>query len=174
MEILNSVLFLIFAYIFLFSSISKIKDYVNHIEVVKSYKILPDIFSKYLVNIFLFIELLASLMIIFRVFMTYSVIALFLLTAIYSVAIIINLARGRKDLSCGCGGVLGDHNISYRLVIRNSLILLGLFLVISLPNANLLIKEYIYMNVLIISVFIFYLIFSETILLRMKTKELLS
>lgn len=82
MEMFNSVLFLIFAYIFLFSAISKIKDYENHIEVVKSYKILPDVFAKYLVNLFLLIELLASLMIIFRVYMTYSVIALSILTFI--------------------------------------------------------------------------------------------
>lgn len=174
MEMFNSILILIFAYIFLFSAISKIKDYENHIEVVKSYKILPDTFAKYLVNLFLLIELLASLMIILRLFMNYSVIALSILTVIYSVAIIINLARGRKDLSCGCGGVLGDHVISYKLVIRNLIILIGLFSSMTFPKTSLLFQEYIILNVLIIAGFIFYLLLSETILLKKKTKELLS
>ncbi|WP_225321743.1 MauE/DoxX family redox-associated membrane protein [Psychrobacillus sp. AK 1817] len=170
----SSILLLIFAYIFLFSATSKMKDYKSHIELVTNYKIFPVIFSKYLVNLFLLIELLASLMIILRVFTNYSVMALSILTVIYSIAIIINLARGRKDLSCGCGGVLGDHYISYRLVIRNLIIIIGLFSSIILPKISLLFLEYINLNILIIAGFIFYLLLRETILLKSKTKELLS
>ncbi|MBJ6950286.1 hypothetical protein JG666_23760, partial [Vibrio cholerae] len=42
-----------------------------------------------------------------------------LLLLVYSVAISINLLRGRKEISCGCGGVLGNHKLSWMLVVRN-------------------------------------------------------
>lgn len=55
------------------------------------------------------------------------------LLVVFSGAIGINLARGRRDLSCHCGGVLGDHRISWWLVARNGLLLLATVLLISLP-----------------------------------------
>ncbi|MGO4119283.1 MauE/DoxX family redox-associated membrane protein, partial [Rhizobium ruizarguesonis] len=48
----------------------------------------------------------------------------FTLLVVYSVAITINLVRGRNEISCGCGGVLGTHNLSWKLVIRNIFLLL--------------------------------------------------
>ncbi len=55
------------------------------------------------------------------------------LLVVFSGAIGINLARGRHDLSCHCGGALGDHRISWWLVGRNGLLLLATSLLISLP-----------------------------------------
>ncbi|HLZ63166.1 MAG TPA: MauE/DoxX family redox-associated membrane protein, partial [Ktedonosporobacter sp.] len=52
---------------------------------------------------------------------------------VFSGAMGINLARGRRDLSCHCGGALGDHRISWWLVGRNALLLAATVLLISLP-----------------------------------------
>lgn len=58
--------------------------------------------------------------------------ALFLL---FSGAILINLFRGRRDLSCHCGGMLGDHRISWWLVGRNGLLVASiLFLLFTPPD----------------------------------------
>src|SRR5579859_651937 len=55
------------------------------------------------------------------------------LLIVFSGAMGINLARGRRDLSCHCGGALGDHRISWWLVGRNALLLAATVLLISLP-----------------------------------------
>jgi hypothetical protein len=53
----------------------------------------------------------------------------------FSGAIIINLVRGRFDLSCHCAGALGDHHISWWLVGRNGL-LVGCLLVLLLTPSD--------------------------------------
>jgi hypothetical protein len=62
-----------------------------------------------------------------------SLLTICLLT-VFSGAMGINLARGRLDLSCHCGGALGDHRISWWLVGRNGLLLAATVLLISLPT----------------------------------------
>nr|BBH93694.1 hypothetical protein KTA_18930 [Thermogemmatispora argillosa] len=41
------------------------------------------------------------------------------LLLLFSLAISINLFRGRRDLSCHCGGPLGDEPLSWLLIARN-------------------------------------------------------
>jgi hypothetical protein len=43
------------------------------------------------------------------------------LLALYAAAIGANLARGRRDIDCGCGGPLGRQALSEALVLRNLL-----------------------------------------------------
>ena len=52
----------------------------------------------------------------------------FLLLLVVSAAVAVNLLRGRTEISCGCGGGSGDQQISWGLILRNSLfvLLLGL------------------------------------------------
>ena len=48
------------------------------------------------------------------------------LLALVTVAVVINLLRGRKEISCGCGGASGDQQLSWALVARNLLLALAL------------------------------------------------
>lgn len=41
------------------------------------------------------------------------------LLAVVTLAVTINLLRGRTDISCGCGGASGDQKLSWALVARN-------------------------------------------------------
>ena len=47
------------------------------------------------------------------------------LLTVYSSAIALNLARGRRDLDCGCLGPAGRQPISGWLLVRNSLFIAG-------------------------------------------------
>lgn len=47
----------------------------------------------------------------------WALIVLAALVALYALAIGINLARGRRDIDCGCGGE--SHPLSWGLVLRN-------------------------------------------------------
>jgi hypothetical protein len=56
------------------------------------------------------------------------------LLSLYGLAIAINLARGRRDIDCGCGGPLGRQTLSEALLLRNAL-LAGAALAAALPVA---------------------------------------
>ena len=47
------------------------------------------------------------------------------LLALYSGALAINLARGRRDLDCGCLGPAHRQPVSYGLLVRNALLAAG-------------------------------------------------
>ena len=48
------------------------------------------------------------------------------LLAVVTAAVVINLLRGRPELSCGCGGASADQELSWSLVARN--VVLGVVL----------------------------------------------
>jgi len=54
------------------------------------------------------------------------------LLALYSLAIGVNLARGRRDIDCGCGGPAGRVRLRPALLARNA-VLIGLALAVALP-----------------------------------------
>ena len=56
---------------------------------------------------------------------------------IFTFAIIINLFRGRTDLSCHCGGIIGNHIISWWLVGRNCVLVLCFILLLCTPPDSL-------------------------------------
>lgn len=55
------------------------------------------------------------------------------LFVLFTTAIVINLVRGRRDLSCHCSGALGNHSISWWLVGRNGIFIVGLLLLLLTP-----------------------------------------
>jgi len=57
------------------------------------------------------------------------------LLTLVTTAVVINLARGRTDIDCGCGGANGEQRLSWALVARNAL--LGFALVVAaMPTAT--------------------------------------
>lgn len=79
------------------------------------------------------LELLLGIAIISGVFLVPALLLGILLLSVYTAALIINLRRGRSELSCGCGGILGNHQISWWMVGRNILLLAGTLLLLITP-----------------------------------------
>lgn len=52
-----------------------------------------------------------------------------------SLAVVINLLRGRRDIDCGCGGASGDQTLSWALVGRNA-VLSGLLVIGTLSSSS--------------------------------------
>ncbi len=71
----------------------------------------------------------------FRVEAALTAAALF---AVYGAAIAVNLARGRRDIDCGCTFGGGDAPISAGLVLRNAALALASFAAAAPPAARLL------------------------------------
>lgn len=113
--------------VFVSSAVSKLKDWNAHLAVVAEYRMVPVRWNSWMARLDPIAELLAGLLL----FIGYQQpLALFLLIGllfVYGTAIGTNLVRGRRDLSCGCGGLAGNHPISWFLVLRNGF-LVGLAL----------------------------------------------
>jgi hypothetical protein len=56
------------------------------------------------------------------------------LLAVYTVAIVLNLGRGRSRIDCGCAGPAGSLPLSWSLAVRNAVLII-LSLVAALPTA---------------------------------------
>lgn len=120
--------FLIFlSALFISSSFSKIRNYEEHKMVVKNYNLLP----KRSISMFMFIEvsleLLTGIGLLLTPVQISSIYLAIIMLVIFTIAVAINLLRGRTNISCGCGGIVGNHQLSWKLVFRNlCLIVAGL------------------------------------------------
>lgn len=110
---------ILLAIIFISSAISKLKDINGHGALIAEYKITPINWSNPLAWINCIFELLAGILLFIGYFQSPSLIVIIIFLVGYSFAVGINLVRGRSEMSCGCGGVVGDNPISWFLVIRN-------------------------------------------------------
>ncbi|ENQ3108704.1 DoxX family membrane protein [Bacillus cereus] len=113
--------------LFLSSSISKLLYFSKHVVIVEEYKILPKKFTKFFSRIEVSFELICSISLILGLLQPWVGAILLLLLIMYTIGIIVNLCRKRTNISCGCGGIAGDHNLSWVLAFRN-LFLIGLII----------------------------------------------
>ncbi len=81
-------------------------------------------------------ELLASLGLFSGLLFTPALVLALFLLAVFSGAIFINLVRGRQDLSCHCGEMFGDHQISWLLLGRNGFLISALLVLLVTPLDN--------------------------------------
>ena len=101
--------------LFLDSAIHKVQDYRDFVSILAGYKIVPFSTVWVLGGIVTFTEFFAVLGLLLTVpFLKY--LAALLLVG-YAIAIQINIARGRTEIDCGCGGQ--SQPISQALVNRN-------------------------------------------------------
>ncbi|MGM7684749.1 MauE/DoxX family redox-associated membrane protein [Cytobacillus sp. Hm23] len=116
-------------YMFLSSSLIKLFDMQSHYLSVSAYQIVPERYTFSFSIMDAIYELIIAVCLIFGVFLELTLINGALLLSVYTVAIAVNLRRGRTDLDCGCGGLVGNHKISPKLIWRNvSLIVIILIL----------------------------------------------
>lgn len=140
MEALSVIFRILLAILFISSGVSSLRHWQVHLGIIKDYRILPEPLVqwfailehavKWLVGIFLLLGMHSSL-----AALTGSGLLL-----MYSIAVTINLLRGRKELSCGCGGLAGNHLLSWKLIVRN-LFLIGMCLwvnQVAVPYGSLL------------------------------------
>ncbi|NTU32688.1 methylamine utilization protein MauE [Brevibacillus sp. HB1.1] len=119
MEELGLLFRLILAFLFLSTFVSKIIDMGTHLSIVRAYQIIPYSWSKSFTYMDLVLQAAVAISLLIGLFTTLGLSLAVLLLGAYTLAISINLARGRKKISCGCGGMAGNHFLSWKLVLRN-------------------------------------------------------
>ena len=122
--------------IFLAGALDKFKDRHLFIGVVQAYGLLPVP----LVVVFAFLVASAELGIGLALWVPASwpaaQVAGIGLLAVVTAAVVINLLRGRTELSCGCGGASADQQLSWSLVARNAALASLLLSATAMPVAR--------------------------------------
>ncbi|RBP86585.1 methylamine utilization protein MauE [Cytobacillus firmus] len=179
MKVITMMILILTGYIFLFSSLSKLKNMEAHLIIVKEYKILPLKLVRKFAVIDTSLEIITGICLILGLMLHFSLIMASILLIIYSLAIIINLLRGRSKIDCGCGGLMGSKKLSWKLIIRN-ILLLGIVLALyfnyqSSPNyiTHTFTKEYLISNLVILSLICTFLISSLLRVIQTEFSRLL-
>ncbi|TKD72286.1 MauE/DoxX family redox-associated membrane protein [Pseudalkalibacillus hwajinpoensis] len=139
---LTLLLQLVLGLIFLSSAIEKLVNFTKHVVAVKSYEILPDRFARPFSRVEVAIELVSSLLLIIGMFPWISITFLVFLLVLYSYAMVFNLLKGRKEFNCGCGGIMGDHRLSWLLVLRNLIMVLILMYIYNYSTAQMVTSNF--------------------------------
>ena len=139
MEILLLFLRLGIAIIPVTSAYTKMRDLANHEQSIQNYQIIPDRYAKTAAKFDAFAEMMVGLLLLVGLFYKVSLIFFTGLIVLYTLAILINLRRGRTSLSCGCGGIVGEKPISWKLIFRNlSIIIVAVMLFFSSTKVGIL------------------------------------
>lgn len=114
------------------SAFAKLRDVGAFAGAVAGYRLLPIALAKPAAGVFIAAELAIAAALFLPGLRVPAAIGTAGLFGLYTFAIAWNLARGRRDIDCGCGGPLGRQRISEALVVRNML-LVSAALVTALP-----------------------------------------
>jgi hypothetical protein len=114
--------------LFLVAAVHKLRDPAAFRVALAAYEIVPDGATAAVALVLPLIELAtaAGLLIVPAVLPAALVAALLL--GVYSAAIAVNLARGRRDLDCGCMGPAARQPIGAGLLVRNAVLVVAAFL----------------------------------------------
>lgn len=146
------------ATLFLTTGYEKLVDKEKHFAILKEYRILPKNYIRLLGTIEIYTELITGAMLLIGLFLKVFVLISITLFLIYSSAISINLIKGKKEISCGCGGIVGHHHLSWKLVIRNFIFIILAIILLNFYNylgtIDFLIKGFAFKNIFPFKVFV--------------------
>lgn len=113
------------------AAVHKLRDVRRFDEIFAAYELAPG--AGRLARLIPALELLVALGLLSEVTRPYAAAVGVALLLTYAAAIGVNLRRGRRDLSCGCGGPNDRRPIAPWMVGRNALIALALACAVLLP-----------------------------------------
>ncbi|HSD11435.1 MAG TPA: MauE/DoxX family redox-associated membrane protein [Candidatus Binatia bacterium] len=131
--VLNEVLALWLAAVFAVSAVMKLVDLESFAASVANYRLLPRWMEKPFASAVPLAEAASATGLSFAAARARGAAGVLALLAIFSAAIAINIARGRRDIDCGCFGAALRQGLSGWLLVRN-LVLAGAAAAVWLPS----------------------------------------
>ncbi len=119
------------AVMFLASAAGKLLDRDRFIEIVLAYEVLPKRLAVIFAALLPWLEAATGAMLLLGLATKLGAILSGVLLLSFSIAVGINLARGRTELDCGCFGSQQGQKISYKILVRD-VALIGLSLQVTL------------------------------------------
>jgi len=128
--------------IFLTGGWQKLHDLPLFKANVENYRLLPDGLTWVVAPFLAFWELAAGVLVLFGPTRTVAAELTVGLLLVVTAAVVMNLMRGRTEIDCGCGslgGHVGDQTLSWGLVIRNGVLVVGALLTLGEHAARVLV-----------------------------------
>jgi hypothetical protein len=125
------------ALVLLAGAAGKLRDRADFALAVEAYELVPERLVPAAALTFALLELTSGLLLAAPWTRMAGAALALLVMALATAAVIVNLARGRRVLDCGCGGLSGRQPISWWLVLRNTMLALVLLAVLALPGLSL-------------------------------------
>jgi hypothetical protein len=120
------------ACIFVLAAIHAMRDWADFSGIVEQYRIAPRRLALAAARILPPLELVTAAALPLPMTSTLGALLGLCLMTLFTVAVAVNLARGRVSIDCGCGGASGQK-LSTGLVIRNVVVMFGLFVALVAP-----------------------------------------
>jgi len=108
--------------VFLTGGLHQWRDRAMFAAVVEGYALLPRALVTPIALGLPLVEIATGLMLLWPTTGTAGALAGLIILCAVSLAVVINLLRGRRDIDCGCGGASGDQTLSWPLVGRNAVL----------------------------------------------------
>jgi uncharacterized membrane protein YphA (DoxX/SURF4 family) len=118
---------LLLSYLFVVGGWQKLADTAYFQQVITDYQVVPASWSPWVARALPIVEICAGLALLIPMLQRSALAAVALLLAGYTVAMALNIARGRRDLDCGCAGPGQEQTVGGWLLGRN-LVLISLAL----------------------------------------------
>jgi hypothetical protein len=107
------------ALIFALSALQKLRDLLTFESAIEAYELAPAALVKPLTIALPILELGAAVTLVPEPTRQLGALLAMLVLTIVTLAIVLNLLRGRTDVACGCGGIEDEQVLSWSLVVRN-------------------------------------------------------
>lgn len=120
------------AWVFAQAALHKLRDASGFTAIVRGYRLVPEAAAPIVTAALVPCECVAVAALVLPGLAPAGAAMVALLLVVYSIAIGINLARGRRDVDCGCLGPGHRQTLSGWLLVRNAA-LLGISVAVALP-----------------------------------------
>lgn len=107
----------------------KVSDPPRFESTLEAYRLLPSRLAKVVTKVLPVAEIAVSLSLLLPVY-HWAALGAVALLVLYSVAITVNLARGRREIDCGCFGPAARVPLSGVLIVRNTMLIAAAALVL--------------------------------------------
>ncbi len=116
-------------------ALDKAKDMAGFSAIVKAYGILPLGWHGLFARVFVLAEIAAGVLLLMPGWQARGAVLALAVLALATLGLAYNLARGHRDMDCGCGGPAGQGGgLTWWLVLRNAV--LGLWALPALTAAT--------------------------------------
>jgi uncharacterized membrane protein YphA (DoxX/SURF4 family) len=113
------------AIVFLGGAWQKLRDMDGFVMAVEQYRLLPASWAPPAAWALLLAEACAGLLLLPLATRTMGAVLALAVLAAVTLAVAVNLLRGRQAIDCGCGGPEGGQHLSWGLVLRNGMLCLA-------------------------------------------------
>ncbi|MGG3914467.1 MauE/DoxX family redox-associated membrane protein [Rossellomorea vietnamensis] len=134
MEIITLYCSVLLSILFLSTGLDKFLHFYKHVVSTRKYDLIPARFIKIVIALMGTLELYVSIGLLIKTWKESAGLVAIVLLIIYTYAMVHQMRKGSKNLNCGCGGLIGDQEITWKSIARNAVLIMGVVVTYIFPQ----------------------------------------